>query len=102
MKFDANNPFASLPEFAPLPENTPKLRKRGGGWKIDGGGWWAHWTMENAAQLWGKRKKTQMRMICEAFGLCPEWVAQFDWTVRRSKNLYYHPNTYSLDITHRN
>jgi len=73
--------------------------KRGGGWP---GGWYGMWIVENAEHLRGKHKETQMGLICKAFGLCPQWVSKFNWIVRRSKNLAYHPNTYTLDITHRN
>jgi len=59
-------------------------------------GWTATWTVKDAFELKGRRKKTQLRHICAAFGLNVDWVLARDWHIRKSGNLTYHPATYSL------
>lgn len=73
-------------------------RSKWGGRRL-GGGWIASYSIRDANELKGKRKETQMRLIAKAFGLSVDWVMARKWDVRKSRNLPYHPATYTLRVT---
>ena len=75
-----------------------KIKYGGRRW---GGGWLITYSLHNAFDLKGKRKETQLRGICAAFGLSYDWVLRQHWRVKKSGNRGYHPATYYVTISNR-
>lgn len=69
--------------------------------KAFGGGYHTFASIVDAHHLKGKSKYTQLKAICDAHNLDVEAViTSKSYSVRKSRNLPYHPATYMLDVRH--
>lgn len=61
-----------------------------------------YWSFYNWPEFRGKQKLTILELMCAHCGLDPEKVKRnaFSWDIQKSRNLNYHPNTYTLRIRH--
>lgn len=96
--------MARIPgESAPLPRaevQAPIIRaysKRGFRFAF-GGGWTVTYTLYNVPELRKLRGEDRVRFFARTFGLSLAWVRSHSYRVRKSRNLSFHPNTYTLEV----